>query len=174
MAIQDRIFGHVDRLGYLRCAACADASDVTHAKDRPVTCAPHSEEPCDKCGRRLDAPPVDPAISAAAATLGRKGGQANTPAQFRARSRNAAINGKKGGRPLGSKSAQHGPYRIVIRHNDGGGAEYSETSRVRARALARGECEQGYRDGTSVDVISSAGVTLARWRNVGGEAIAID
>jgi len=115
MAIQDRIFGHVDRLGYLRCAACADASDVTHAKDRPVTCAPHSEEPCDKCGRRLDAPPVDPAISAAAATLGRKGGQANTPAQFRSRSRNAAINGKKGGRPLGSKSAQHGPYRIVIR-----------------------------------------------------------
>lgn len=43
---------------------------------------------------------VNPIVSAFLSAAGRKGGSANTEAQFKARSRN----GPKGGRPLGSRN----------------------------------------------------------------------
>ena len=45
-------FGIVDCLGYLVCKTCNDAGPGGRV-DAHVWCAPHADDPCDKCGKVL-------------------------------------------------------------------------------------------------------------------------
>jgi ribosomal protein S27E len=45
--------GIVDRLGYLICRSCRE-DGRGREEDAQIFGAPHSEEPCDACGRILD------------------------------------------------------------------------------------------------------------------------
>ena len=59
-AKQADILGYVDGLGYLRCASCHAQAMVDQVPAvirpdvHPVRCLPHSAEPCDTGGARLD------------------------------------------------------------------------------------------------------------------------